>query len=151
MRRLLVSLLPRRWVLNAKLHRINRIYRKLVADAEKKLTPDELQELQVEWYSESEPIEEELRSIFADKLVKKANRLKVPIPPKCITGRDEVNGNWQRGTFTGLWYLTSEGLSKLRSSIRAERRERRDAAAFWIAVLTGLIGALTGLIAVWRR
>lgn len=45
-------------------------------------------------------------------------------------------------------YLTSAGKEHLREMLHAIRKERREAAGFWLALVLGLLGSITGLIAV---
>jgi hypothetical protein len=47
--------------------------------------------------------------------------------------------------------LTTKGVCEIKKAIRAEEKERREGYIVWIAALTGIIGAITGLVAVWRR
>lgn len=42
-------------------------------------------------------------------------------------------------------YLTDRGFTEVRSRIREEQRHRREVWGFWIASVTGVIGALIGL------
>jgi hypothetical protein len=54
---------------------------------------------------------------------------------------------------TGLC-LTPGAIKALRSDIRKERAERRQdwqGALVWVSGLTGLVGVMTGLIAVWKK
>jgi len=56
--------------------------------------------------------------------------------------------DWIESRIDGRYALSPEAVAKLRSAIRAERRERYEHAFRWLAALTGVIGALTGLAAV---
>jgi hypothetical protein len=61
---------------------------------------------------------------------------------------------WEEGNRLGRRYLNRAAIRELRSDIRKERAESRQDWQFWLtslAVLTGLVGAATGLIAVWRK
>jgi hypothetical protein len=51
-------------------------------------------------------------------------------------------------------YLAPEAIKALRSDIRRERAARRkdwQGAWIWVSGFTGLVGVLTGLIAVWKK
>lgn len=75
-----------------------------------------------------------------------ADKKSLPIPP-----RNEKDGLWESGHYTGRWYLTNKGIAELRSLIRKDRKERMEIFSYWVAILFGLIGAITGLIAVIKR
>ncbi len=54
--------------------------------------------------------------------------------------------------------LTPEALTDLRTAIRKEKRDRLEDFGVWIRVvgggvgiLTGLVGALIGLVAIWKK
>jgi len=70
----------------------------------------------------------------SDALLEKAAQLKVPRPPK--TDQE----SWE--TFFGAPYLTHAGYDKLRSSIRQEKKARREAITSIIKDVINPIGAL---------
>src|SRR5690606_7323144 len=77
----------------------------------------------------------------------KADSLGVPMPDradKALWDRDEFENDEREPI-----YLTEYGIVKVKAAIREEQKHRRDAAAFWISSTVGLIGALSGLIAVF--
>ena len=47
--------------------------------------------------------------------------------------------------------LTPSGFNHVRSLIYEERKRKREIYGFWIAILTGLIGALIGLVTVFKN
>ena len=58
----------------------------------------------------------------------------------------------------GQRVLTPEAMAELRATIRKERRERREKIEFYIklmggiiAIATGLVGALIGLVSTWNH
>ena len=55
---------------------------------------------------------------------------------------------WKLSQHALQYYLTPEAMRELRLAIRAARRERLELARSWLTSITGLIGALIGLIAV---
>jgi hypothetical protein len=103
---------------------------------------DEINELLSERFAESDYIEEEINSIVTTHLVRKAQRLFLPV---LAYGDDDV---WERGDFTGLRYLKPGGVMKLRNLIREETAARRKAVLEWVTPFIGIIGAMTGLLAV---
>ena len=49
------------------------------------------------------------------------------------------------------YYLTDAGVRLTRDRIRAEKKHRREVAAFWVTSVVGVIGALTGMISVLKN
>jgi aspartate/methionine/tyrosine aminotransferase len=52
--------------------------------------------------------------------------------------------------YTGRMYLTTKGIAALREEIRRELKARHEARSqwvVWLSALTGVIGAITGLVA----
>lgn len=47
--------------------------------------------------------------------------------------------------------MTDKGFWEIKKLIRQEKRERREGFVVWLASLTGIIGATTGLAAVLSR
>ncbi|MDO9478326.1 MAG: hypothetical protein Q7L07_16575 [Pseudohongiella sp.] len=98
-------------------------------------------------------MDEEIDYLITRKILKEARRLKIPLPEFDV----DENGDgesWERGSQTGMYYLTSSGYSHLREKIRSEKRsqvEFHNIRISWIVSLTGLIGTIIGLIAVWSN
>jgi hypothetical protein len=65
-------------------------------------------------------------------------------------GEDE--SHWTHGYFDE--YLEDDTERELRRRVwkaeREHRKERREEWAFWITITLGLLGALTGLVSVWK-
>jgi hypothetical protein len=47
-------------------------------------------------------------------------------------------------------YLTQQGFREMREALRVVRRERREAAGFLFGIVVGVLGAVTGLVAVFH-
>lgn len=86
----------------------------------------------------------EIDRIRTRRLLRKADRLSVPIPTMSDDGH-----LWRRSHQLGTYALTTEGYAEVRRSIRAEKRERREGALAWAGLFIGVLGALTGLLSVW--
>jgi hypothetical protein len=110
--------------------------------------------LQPDWYYGTGLLEEEIEHLFANSLEREARRLRVPVPPK-PGGNGDENEWWSLQEFTpGGWRLTEEGTLRLRTAIRAEKKERRDAILAWapiVSTATGLIGTVTALVLALTR
>lgn len=113
-----------------------------------------------EWYSingwEFDSIDAEIKHNDTRDLLDEAEVLYLPTPErgdhsKWIS-KDDLN------SFENFSVLTPDAMTEVRSSIRKERRERRETVESWakiigaiITILTGLVGAAIGLVAVWRK
>lgn len=85
------------------------------------------------------------------KLLRQARHLRVPVPPVWNADGTETE-HWNRSQVFGEHYLGDLGQVKLRDAIRQELAWRQQTKGHWIAwvsAFTGLIGALTGLLAVY--
>lgn len=120
----------------------DRLFQKARQDKSDKSQLDSL-----EWERRSELgfIEDQIEALVSGALIAEAHRLMLPIPEY-----QEDGAFWERSSFTGGAFLTRKGMVELRASIRAERAARRDGALAWFAALTGIVGAITGLVAVWK-
>ena len=75
------------------------------------------------------------------------------VVPRWTDDDGEETRCWTVGRYSGESFLTSEGLARLRELVRIQERwrlERRDHWVIWIIAPAGLIGMLTGLLAVWK-
>lgn len=97
--------------------------------------------------------DEEEDAHLTKQLLRKARALRVPIPHS----RNEdgtISNQWYEGSQTGGWYLTVSGIKALREEIRCESKARHESRAqlvVWLSALTGVIGAITGLIALMAQ
>lgn len=90
-------------------------------------------------------IDDEIYSLETQYLLEQARNLLLPMPK-----HDENEEYWEKSQFTRLYQLTRHGMQELRSTIRSEKRARREWIAVWVAGLIGLIGAISGLVALWK-
>jgi len=111
----------------------------------KGLSRKQLEELDAEEDSEIWPVLEEINSLKTGRFCQVANRLMVPLPDH----KDKEL--WQDQSYGRGRVLTSKGFWELKKLIRQEKRERREGFVVWLAALTGIIGATTGLAAVLTR
>lgn len=85
----------------------------------------------------------EIKDMMSRHLRDKAERLLLPWPQ-----RKQDDPDWEESRVDGHYRLTTEALAKLRAEIRREHKERTEQVFMWLAMLTGVIGAFTGFIAV---
>lgn len=103
----------------------------------------DIRSLEDESYFEDSMLDEEIALLTTDYLIRKARRCFVPIPSH------ESDGMWEQcNKMSNRYVLTDAGISELRSSLRKERKEQVELVVMVIATLTGVIGAVTGLVAV---
>lgn len=95
---------------------------------------------QSEWFEVS-LIDEEIDYLISRRLLARAERDIVVVPP-------DGEEFWEKGNQTGRRYLTRRGIIDLRASLRKEAAERSSLAITWGGWMTGMIGAITGLVAV---
>lgn len=92
---------------------------------------------------------EEAEVAFSKQLLARARDFHVPLPPLPV-GVDGESDFWE----TSMWgerYLTRSGVDQVRVGLRKEEEWRRSQRTHWISwfsAITGLIGALTGLLAI---
>lgn len=130
---------------------LRRRYERLLAQA----TGDDYLSLRSEYDSYRWDIERNRREDGDIKLIRKARHYNVPIPP-----RREEDGLWDE-CGAGDWLLTEKGTHQLQKEIRAEQMDRlalskarRDVILGWLPFITaviGLIGALMGLVSLFRN
>ena len=109
-----------------------------------------LSEIGYEFYMENERAEDEISQLTTRYYTRMANRLMIPIPKFQPTG-----GAWIESAYRpGRYILTTSALHELRAAVRAEKKARTDAWLAWlplITVLVGVLGALTGLVAIVKK
>jgi hypothetical protein len=108
---------------------------------EKGAARDELEEIESSFSFDAALILEEYQWLQTRDMRDRAAMLGVPTP--------EGEEYWEDLTHTQRSrVLTTKGMHELRRAIRTERLERWQWAFNWIGALTGLVGALIGLVSV---
>jgi 5-formyltetrahydrofolate cyclo-ligase len=118
-------------------------YQDIINKARKeKQTAEQIEILKSEDYFGYREYEEEINLLITRNLLRKANKLMIPIP------RHSDEEMWERCQYDSSYFLTRKGMSELRALIRQEKRENMALYLPWITALIGIIGAITGLMAV---
>lgn len=142
------SPLPRPWQLRLWMNECTRAERKEVEFARKRpVGADRVREIRDKWNMEYLMLEEEYEDIYSRKLVRKAHRLRVPVPRR-PPDNTASNEHWMWAGTIGRWHLSTDGVIAVRAAIRAQQKARLDLVSPWLGSLIGLVGAITGLVAV---
>ena len=114
--------------------------------AEKKGDRDEIDSLHGEWSAVREPEQDEVDRLTTRYWEQRATKYRIPVPSH---GHPPYWEEGMRG-----YRLTVEGIDFIENRIYEKRKRRWE---FWlqfvpvISLLAGLLGTLTGLIAVWHH
>jgi hypothetical protein len=113
-----------------------------------------------EWHTinswELDSIDAEIKHNDSRALLDEAENLYLPTPKPNDT--DKWVPKEDLYIFENWSVLTPEAMTELRVAIRKERRDRREVLESWaktigaiITIITGLVGAVIGLVAVWKK
>ncbi len=128
---------------------LGRAYAKDIAQARKHKDREKVISLEHDHRFEIDLHDEDEDAFVTKKLLAKARRLRVSIPHRHNEDKTESE-HWYEAYYTGRWYLTNRGIAALREEIRRElkaRHESRSQWVVWLSALTGVVGAITGLVA----
>ena len=105
------------------------------------------------WQFEYQLLEEDEASFHSRQLLARARELRIPTPP--VFEGDIMSPDYQQSSLKGhRYYLSLAGEQKVRSAIREEekyRSERWTRRIPYITALSGLIGTITGLVALLSK
>ena len=135
--------------LNRKRSKQASVISKLVKEARKTGGERKAQEIRESESFDLEIIYDEILQLLSWYILSKANKRFLPTPPF-----SEEDGMWERSNYTGKYHLTEKGFREVRGMIRKDTKERMELLSYWspwIGLLIGVIGALTGLVAVIKR
>jgi len=128
---------------------LDRAYTKNILAARQLKDEEKVESLERDHRFELDLHDEEEDAHLTRTLLGQARRLHVPVPHRYNDDKTESE-HWYEGPYTGRWYLTSRGIAALREEIRREVKARHEGRAqwvVWLSALTGVIGAITGLVA----
>lgn len=137
------------WKLKRKIRSVQRAYAKDRAKLEKKKAPrEELDQLEASEFYEVREIEKEIEKIEGGRLWRQARHLDVETP------RPTEKEMWIE-EFGSLWF-SPKGRAYVRKLVDEEKARRFEVKSRWVAkiiipllsLLVGIIGAITGLVAV---
>jgi len=93
---------------------------------------------------------DEIARLETDYYLNLADRMGVALPPHNLDENGDGD-DWYRSDLYVRSLLTRQGRAKLRSDIRKEKRERREAWLPYISALTGLLGVTVAALALIYR
>lgn len=135
------------WRLLKQKEKIRFAYAKEISTAHKEgKKPDDIRALEASAWFEEQMLNEEISLLVTAHWISKATKHFITIPSRATEGMWE-----QCDKISERFVLTNAGISALRSALRAEIKERRDLVLPYILALTGIIGTLTGLVAILRK
>ena len=107
----------------------------------------ELQELTDLEIHQIMAVDEKISRLQTTYLLEQAERYLLPRPFNI----DTEDASWERANISAQYHLKDAALAELRSAVRRERKERGERWKSWIPLLTGLAGAIIGIISVWKK
>jgi hypothetical protein len=128
---------------------IDRAYANDIAAAKQIKDKDKVESLERDHQFELQLDDEEEDAELTRYLVRQSRRLHVP-NPRYHNDDGTESDLWYEGPLTHRRLFTTKGVAYLRDEIRKERKARHELKAVWVpwlAALTGLVGAATGLVA----
>jgi hypothetical protein len=106
-----------------------------------------------DWQFEFELLEEAEASFHSQKLLGRAHQLRIQTPP--LMDGTAVSADYQRSGLDGhRFFLSLSGEQKVRAAIREEEKYRSERWARripYLTALSGLIGTVTGLVALLAK
>lgn len=135
---------------------LERAFKREIEAARKNADREEVERLKHDRSFEIRLLDEDEEFAYTNQLVQTARHLRVPVPPKPMprnADEYEDSEDWDLG-IEGLWFLTPQGVAKVREEIRKEEQWRRAGRANWAVFLSasaGVIGALIGLVAIFTK
>lgn len=105
------------------------------------------QEALASYSLEYQLISEKIDFLKSRYLISKANKLSLPVPTAYAKENEDY---WERSQYDGKYYLSEKGYHSLQAAIRKEQKERLEVIIPIITAITGLIGVVIGLVAVFK-
>jgi hypothetical protein len=124
----------------------DRLYSRLIAQADAKRDREGSDSLHAEWRADREPDQDEVDRLTTIYWEKRAQKDHIPIPDY---GQPP---NWEKSEVKQVYRLTTTGIDFIENRVLEKRKRRWETWLMAIPALTGLIGTLTALVlALWHR
>jgi hypothetical protein len=133
------------WRAKARLRELTKEHSQVEKKAKEKHDSGLLEEWEAEHGWEFEVIDMQIKESLSRDVLDQARKLYLPTPnlndkSKWLS-EDEFPHTGMR-----FWILTREATVELNATIRKERQGRREVIEWWIKVIGGFVGILTGLV-----
>ena len=125
------------WALRRQSHIVSRAFEIELRGAK---NSDDRERIEYERYFELSEFEEAIQTIHSRRLIAAARELFVYIPEM----------RWEDGQYGGR-FLDQESISRLHHAVKTQKDSIRDYRLKWITAITGVIGALIGLLAILKN
>lgn len=128
---------------NQNIRKVDRHYSPILASAEKaKRDRQECEDIAAEWYYTTREYKDQIERVLSRMLIRKAERLNVPTPD--YDCEDMWVGKERE-------YLNGKGRRVVGKAIRMEIKERLEVWIPLVTAVTGLLGVVIGLIAIFKK
>lgn len=141
---------------NLKLNRLQRnkrdienhhdLRRKQAREQKKDEGGEEMEAIEADERMDLEEVDDEIARLLSARLREQADKYFLPEPP--FTSE---SGDWIQSRITGGWHLSRKAIADLRAAIRKEQKERVELFLTLTASLTGIIGAVIGLVSLLKE
>jgi hypothetical protein len=117
----------------------------------RRLNADDAQIEQLNYLEHNEIgiIDEQIYQLYFERITAQAERSFISIPDL-----QESREDWETARLTGRWRLRRRTLQDLVAAIRKAKKDRQEALQaklIWVTAVTGMLGALTGLMSLLAR
>ncbi len=137
------------WKWNQAMREIERKRHDDVSEAKSKgVKGAEFQNILAYWNNEQWAADEEYRILITKQILKKARERMLSIPSRPSPNEKE-NEYWVQSHIFGEWYLTNEGVSLIKKTLRDESAAQFAPLYKWGGLILGSMGAASGLLAIF--
>jgi hypothetical protein len=138
------------WRLERQKNRLRRRYGAEISSARaRKARQDEIEQIMILEMHEVDEVLDGISFCHSVYLRLQAERLDIPVP-QFVAGGGLGSENWTQSEFTGKYRLSDHARHVLREKIALAMKEQREKWTWWIPIIFGLIGSLTGFLSVMR-
>ena len=106
-----------------------------------------------DWQFNFHEIEDRETAFHSDQTMRAARRHRIPVPQIYLSD-GKLNTDFERSEISGRYFLTVEGAHRLRLAVREEEKycsDRRARRIPYITAVAGLVGTISGLVALLKK
>ena len=132
------------WKFQRDKDKLGRTYRKEIDQARTAgKSSEEIDNLIHEHMALSDLKDDDIEETQHRLICRQAEKFLVPTPRYI-----KKDGSWEQSHITGRWRFSHAEISQIKDAIRQEQKHRREHWLGWLCAITGIIGALIGLLSV---